>query len=102
MLPPCGPGEAQEVCRSWQDMSGPNSLFERAKRPRATLMNLDSGTRLTVSIAGLGHIRFGPTETSPWWAATSLVEKPQLIGQATFSITHRRREPNLTQVLGGP
>ena len=40
MLPPCGPGEAQEVCRSWQDMSGPNSLFERAKRPRATLMNL--------------------------------------------------------------
>ena len=59
MLPPCGPGEAQEVCRSWQDMSGPNSLFERAKRPRATLMNLDSGTRLTVSIAGLGHIRFG-------------------------------------------
>ena len=58
MLPPCGPGEAQGCCRSWQDMSGPNSLFERAKRPRATLMNLDSGTRLTVSIAGLGHIRF--------------------------------------------
>ena len=102
MLPPCGPGEAQGCCRSWQDMSSPNSLFERAKRPRATLMNLDSGTRLTVSIAGLGHIRFGPTETSPWWAATSLVEKPQLIGQATFSITHRRREPNLNQVLGGP
>ena len=59
MLPPCGQLEAQGCCRSWQDMSSPNSLFERAKRPRATLMNLDSGTRLTVSIAGLGHIRFG-------------------------------------------
>ena len=59
MLPPrvC-PVMPRKCCRSWQDMSGPNSLFERAKRPRATLMNLDSGTRLTVSIAGLGHIRF--------------------------------------------